>query len=659
MRARAGGARRPGRLLAALFASLSLALVPGPGRAQAPEDRQALFATYPQFEQAVGYVENARSYTADEAVRRAQMALATLGDEGTGASNYRARRALIELLVGNPRLAQAFGVDKLRGELTQCIKNTRADAPGEDDFEEIDSALGKLPGRVAEIIDDGRPPRPTRVPRPAPAAGQRSAANLPLMVAVLAVVLALGLYLALGRGRPARTPPVPADATILGAPAVMPPAPRPFGDTGRPPTPLSEAKAQFRDKIVRPTPRPAPKQLTAEDLGGIDPDGQTVSIVLDATRSMDLAEARAVPGPEPRPAPSPPRAAASPPAPPTLDPAPVDPDCRTVSIELGATQALNSSRIKAIVGEARSGSGAAAAPAASGELLPPYRPTIALEKRRPPAQPSESARVQVDVDLLPARYKVLSILGRGGMGIVYKALDRTEKREVAIKTLGREVMETPTAKERFIREFEVLYGLDHPNIVKVYDVGCISLPFFVMEYIDGDDLGTVLLENTLSPALTLEVGIQLANALDYAHRHGLLHRDIKPSNLMATSSGLVKIVDFGLVKDTEAARLTQDGTVLGSLRFMAPEQLLAKEVDGRADIYAVGATLYYLLTGTTPFEGLPPAMKVTQEAPSILKHLPGLSGEFAAILMRCLRKSPADRYRSAHEVDGVLRATKL
>jgi eukaryotic-like serine/threonine-protein kinase len=137
------------------------------------------------------------------------------------------------------------------------------------------------------------------------------------------------------------------------------------------------------------------------------------------------------------------------------------------------------------------------------------------------------------------------------------------------------------------------------------------------------------------------------------------HRDIKPSNLMITSDGLLKIVDFGLVKDTHASALTLDGTVLGSLRFMAPEQLSAERVDARSDVYSVGMTLYYLLSGATPFDGNNPVVKLTQEPSSVLLHAPDADKRLAAAIDRSIRKDAKDRWQSARELEDALRAISL
>jgi eukaryotic-like serine/threonine-protein kinase len=254
---------------------------------------------------------------------------------------------------------------------------------------------------------------------------------------------------------------------------------------------------------------------------------------------------------------------------------------------------------------------------------------------------------------------VLSILGRGGMGVVYRAFDRQGKRDVAVKTLSADVMSTDTARERFVREYETLNALDHPNIIKVYDMGCLSTPYFAMEYVEGEDLGSIMLDSNLTAEAVLEIGIQLSNALEYAHTEGIYHRDIKPSNLMITTEGRLKIVDFGLVKDTHASSLTMDGTVLGSLRFMAPEQLSAAKVDRRSDVYSIGMTLYYLLSGATAFDGHNPVVKLTQEPSSVGLHAPDADKRLVFAIDRCVKKNAADRWQSAREVEDALRSITL
>jgi predicted Ser/Thr protein kinase len=291
--------------------------------------------------------------------------------------------------------------------------------------------------------------------------------------------------------------------------------------------------------------------------------------------------------------------------------------------------------------------------------LPPYQPSGVQIRRAKKPPPPPAAPVNIPPGVLPDRYRVTSILGKGGMGVVYKAFDCQGNREVAVKTLGADVMSTDTARERFVREYETLNALSHPNIIKVYDMGCVTTPYFAMEFVDGEDLGTIMLDDNLSPEAVLEIGIQLSNALEYAHTEGVYHRDIKPSNLMISPDGLLKIVDFGLVKDTHASSLTMDGTVLGSLRFMAPEQLAAAPVDARSDVYAAGMTLYYLLSGATPFDGHNPVVKLGQEPSSVLLHAPGADKRLAFAIDRSIRKEAKDRWQNARELEDALRAVKL
>ena len=265
-------------------------------------------------------------------------------------------------------------------------------------------------------------------------------------------------------------------------------------------------------------------------------------------------------------------------------------------------------------------------------------------------------------------YEIVSALGAGGMGEVYKARDTRLDRTVAIKILPETLAADPQFRERFDREARAISQLTHPHICTLYDVGeQQGTAFLVMEYLEGETLADRLKKGALPLDDALNVAIQIADALSAAHRHGIVHRDLKPGNVMLTKAG-AKLLDFGLAKasgpaiagagqsmlPTTPPNLTAQGTILGTFQYMAPEQLEGKEADARTDIFAFGAVLYEMLTGTKAFSGAshaslissimssqpPPVSMVQTLAPAELDHL----------IARCLAKDPEDRWQSARDV---------
>src|SRR5688572_28689536 len=213
-------------------------------------------------------------------------------------------------------------------------------------------------------------------------------------------------------------------------------------------------------------------------------------------------------------------------------------------------------------------------------------------------------------------YEITSVLGAGGMGEVYRARDARLDRDVAIKVLAPHVSADPEQQQRFEREARALATLTHPHICSVFDVGRHDgIDFLVMEYLEGETLAQRLTKGALPLEQVLRFGIDIADALEKAHRKGIVHRDLKPANIVLTKSG-VKLVDFGLAKlqmpamtagesmaATMPGPLTGRGMILGTLHYMAPEQLEGSEADARADIFAFGATLYEMVTGRRAFDG--------------------------------------------------------
>ena len=253
------------------------------------------------------------------------------------------------------------------------------------------------------------------------------------------------------------------------------------------------------------------------------------------------------------------------------------------------------------------------------------------------------------------KYEVEKVLGRGGMGTVYQAIDPVIHRTVAIKTMTPGLAETPELKARFLREAQAAGGLRHHNIVTVYDLGeDHGQPFIAMELIDGEDLEKIIQnKEPLSLEWKIDVIRQVCEGLAYAHRAGIVHRDVKPANIRVTSQGEVKIMDFG-VAHLQSSKMTKSGTMLGTVHYMAPEQVEGEKVDQRADIFSVGAIAYELLAYRRPFDAdslTQVVFRIVREPPDMTalprsEYSPGLE----AIVARALAKPLAERYQSLEEM---------
>lgn len=253
-------------------------------------------------------------------------------------------------------------------------------------------------------------------------------------------------------------------------------------------------------------------------------------------------------------------------------------------------------------------------------------------------------------ELIAGNYRVLSVAGVGGMGVVYKAHDQRLERTVALKFLPAELNASARDKERFLREARTASSLDHPNIGVIHGIETSGdgLTFIVMAYYEGSSLAQRIHDKRMQPHEAIRIARQMAQGLGDAHEHGIVHRDVKPSNVMLTPSGLAKIVDFGLARAMTEATASQTG-VTGTVRYMSPEQAMDRSIDQRCDIWALGVVFAEMLTGNSPFH----ADSITAMLYSILNEAPkGLDGVNPAlqpILYRALAKDPEKRYGSCKE----------
>jgi DNA helicase-2/ATP-dependent DNA helicase PcrA len=279
---------------------------------------------------------------------------------------------------------------------------------------------------------------------------------------------------------------------------------------------------------------------------------------------------------------------------------------------------------------------------------------------------------------LIAHYRVMEPIGSGGMGAVYKALDEKLHRIVALKVLSPDSVADKDRRRRFLQEARAASSLNHPHILTVFEIGeANGHPYMAMEYVDGETLRQKLNARTLSLKEALDIAVQVAEGLSKAHEQGLVHRDLKPENLIVSRDGYAKILDFGLAKlvekrlapftanSTEKTLIqvnTQSGTIMGTINYMSPEQLLGQRVDLRSDIFSFGIVLYEILTGRCPFENdnridtMHAILHEEPPAPYTLKH--DLPAELERILTRALKKQPTERYQQIRELAEDLKALR-
>jgi serine/threonine-protein kinase len=262
------------------------------------------------------------------------------------------------------------------------------------------------------------------------------------------------------------------------------------------------------------------------------------------------------------------------------------------------------------------------------------------------------------------RFRVVSELGRGAMGVVYRAEDATLGRTVAIKTIsltGGTKQERDVHEARFLQEARAAGSMSHPSIITIYEMGREGdIAFIAMELLDGRELREMIRDVSLTPTQSVAIAASVAEGLGYAHERGIVHRDIKPGNIMVMADGRVKIMDFGIARHNEPTVKTQTGVLLGSPQYMSPEQIVGQPFDHRADIFSLGLVLYEMLTGVKPFAGddIPElTFKVANMAAKPPSHIaPDLPAVIDYIVARALKKKPDERYQTAAEFARDLRA---
>jgi serine/threonine protein kinase len=260
-------------------------------------------------------------------------------------------------------------------------------------------------------------------------------------------------------------------------------------------------------------------------------------------------------------------------------------------------------------------------------------------------------------------YRIIGIIGSGGMGSVYKVQHLISDRVEAMKVVLPDLIDSADLADRFIREIKVQARLSHPNITSLHNAfRADGQLLMVMEYIEGTTLYARLRQGRMEPRLILEIMLQILSALGYAHAHGVVHRDIKPGNVMITSGGLVKIMDFGIARSLTDRQLTQAGAAIGSVYYMSPEQVQGTAVDARSDLYSVGILLYEVVTGTRPITG-DSSWAVMNAHINQIPRSPGalnasLPNSLSVAILKALEKNPADRFQSASEFADALRAVE-
>ena len=267
------------------------------------------------------------------------------------------------------------------------------------------------------------------------------------------------------------------------------------------------------------------------------------------------------------------------------------------------------------------------------------------------------------------RYKILGLLGKGGMGEVYLAQDTELHRRIALKILPSDFTRNPDRVRRFVQEAHAASALNHPNIVTIHEIGQLDgAHFIVTEFIEGQTLAEQLRAGGMQLSDKVDVAIQVASALDAAHAAGIVHRDIKPENIMLRRDGYAKVLDFGLAKLTESQVQSNDlktetnpGIVMGTVGYMSPEQARGLPVDARSDLWSLGVVLYEMVTGLAPFAGETPShviVSILESEPPRLAHGTEAPEELERIVSKALRKNKEERYQTASDLALDLKSLK-
>ncbi|MGH7746934.1 MAG: serine/threonine-protein kinase, partial [Candidatus Dormibacteria bacterium] len=266
-----------------------------------------------------------------------------------------------------------------------------------------------------------------------------------------------------------------------------------------------------------------------------------------------------------------------------------------------------------------------------------------------------------------AGYRIERLLGRGGVGIVYLALDLRLQRRVALKILATELSSDERVRERFAREPRLAASIDHPNIIPIYEAGEADGNLYIaMRHVDGCDLGALVhREGPLDAARVVTIVAQVGSALDAAHARGLFHRDVKPANILVApradshSTDHAYVADFGITKNSSTRSLTKTGQYVGTLDYVAPEQIRGESVDGRTDIYALGCVLYESLTGVPPFQKDNDAASIyahlAEDPPLLSARRPDLPAALDAVVVTAIAKSREQRYSSGNDLATAAR----
>lgn len=258
--------------------------------------------------------------------------------------------------------------------------------------------------------------------------------------------------------------------------------------------------------------------------------------------------------------------------------------------------------------------------------------------------------------VLDNRYELVSFIGKGGMALVYRAVDKRTGHSVAVKILKPEYNQDAEFSARFQREALAASRMSHHNIVNLLDVGQVdNMRYLVMEYVEGRTLKEVIHQKgTLPPTVAAQIGIRILSALQHAHNNGIIHRDIKPQNVLVNKDGLIKVADFGIARVAGLDTATQEDTVMGSVHYFSPEQAQGKLVTAASDLYSVGVVLYEMLTGKTPFDGETPVAVAMQHIHSKAKPITEINPEVPPAMERVVEKAmeklPSRRYQSAREM---------